>query len=289
MFTILLRLINKKSFLGRQLKTGRFNRFDCPHPPASFFNSIDRKKLHGRNVFTLNPAKEHSSKSHILYLHGGAYVQCFTTPHWYFLSELIKETGAGITAPDYPLAPAHTYREAFAMVEALYKQLIITHDPSRLILMGDSAGGGFALALAQKLKNDLVPLPGRIILLSPWLDITLENPVINSINEVDPFLEKDSLQQAGKLYAGGTNPDHYLLSPINGPLDGLGKITVFAGANEILVADVRKLKSIAVSNGTDLDYYEYPDMVHTWMLLNFPESKKAKQQIIDLIRTAGAD
>ncbi|WP_188133918.1 alpha/beta hydrolase fold domain-containing protein [Chitinophaga sp. CF418] len=278
-----MRLINKKGFLGRQLRTGRFNRFDCAEPPSSLFGNVTKIKQDGQNVFTLE-AVGGGSNIHILYLHGGAYVQRFTLLHWLFLSDLIKATGVGITAPDYPLAPAYTYKEAFTMVEAVYKQLTTKYDASRLILMGDSAGGGFALALAQKLKKDNVPVPARIILLSPWLDISLENPVINSLDPADPFLGVESLRQVGKLYAGGTGTDNHLLSPINGPLTGLGKIAVFAGANEILVADARKLKELALSQGTDLEYYEYPDMVHAWMLLDFPESKQAKRQIIDLIK-----
>lgn len=284
MFSMLLRLINKKGFLGRQLKNRRFNKFDCPEPPASLFGKIIKTQLGERNVFTLQAHTPQNTRKHILYLHGGAYVQCFTLPHWYFLSDLIKGTGVAITAPDYPLAPGQSYREAFALVEQLYKQLIEQHAPSDIILIGDSAGGGFALALAQKLKADNIPVPGQIILLSPWLDISLENPAIATIDPQDPFLDRKSLQEAGKLYAGGTNPDHYQLSPVNGAMEGLGKITVFAGANEILVADTRKLRSMLPANGTEIDYYEYPDMMHTWMLLNFPESKKARQQIIELIK-----
>lgn len=171
------------------------------------------------------------------------------------------------------------------MVERLYKQLISETDLRHLILMGDSAGGGFALALLQKLRNDNIPLPERTILLCPWLDITLNNPDIDPIDRHDPFLGRESLQQAGKLYAGGDDPTHYMLSPINGPLEGLGKISVFAGSGEILVADTRKLKSIAASKGIDIDYHEYADMIHTWMLLNFPESDKARRQITDLIKS----
>jgi monoterpene epsilon-lactone hydrolase len=281
---VLLRLINKRSFLSRQLKKGRFNRFDCAEPPAGLFHNIEIDQLHGRNVFTLKPQGEDSCRKYILYLHGGAYVQCFTLAHWYFLSHLIKATGAQIIAPDYPLAPDHTYKDAFAMVELLYEHLLTTHSPSELILMGDSAGGGFALALAQKLKTYNIPVPGQIILLSPWLDITLENPDIDSLDLLDPFLERKSLQQAGALFAGDTSVDHYQLSPINGPMEGLGKITMLAGSHDLLVADARKLKRIASSKGISLDYFEYPEMIHAWMFLNFPESKKARQQIISLVR-----
>lgn len=74
------------------------------------------------------------------------------------------------------------------MAEIVCKQLISTINPAELIFMGDSAGGGFALALAQKIRDENDPQPGQIILLSPWLDITLTNPNINDIDGIDPFL-----------------------------------------------------------------------------------------------------
>lgn len=284
----LLRLINKKRFLEKQLTTGNFNFYNCPEPPSSVSRTcrVHRFQVHGRNVFTLSP-KHATTGKHILYLHGGAYVQNFVLFHWWFLAELVRKLDCTITAPDYPLAPAHTCEESFAMVAALYEQLLAAMNPDNLLLMGDSAGGGFALALAQKMREKQTGPPHRIILLCPWLDITLTNPCINDIDSVDPFLGIEGLRQAGKLFAGNTNLNHYLVSPIKGSLSGLGKISIFAGSKEILAADTRKIKSLAKANGIELDYYEYADMVHAWMFLNFlPESKQAKQKIMELIRQA---
>ena len=284
LFNIFLRLIQKKRFLGRQLAAGKFDLFTRPEPPRAISKSCDvsRYQINGRNVFSLRP-KHAEPVKHILYLHGGAYVQRFVSFHWKFLSELVNKANCIITAPDYPLAPENTYKDSFEMVLLLYQQILATTQPGNVIIMGDSSGGGFALALAQKIRDEKLSQPCFILLLSPWLDITLANPQIPELEAADPFLEKQSLQRAGKLYAGDTTTDHHLLSPINGSLEGLGKIVVLAGAKEILVADTRKLYSLATSQGIALHYYEYPDMVHAWMFLNFPEAKKAREQIIDLI------
>ncbi|MEI6947393.1 alpha/beta hydrolase [Paraflavisolibacter sp. H34] len=285
LFYFFLRLINKKRFLKRQFSLGRFDFFTCPKPPSEVFAScrVTETRLNGQSVFTLTPQQNGSDK-HILYLHGGAYVMGFVKQHWRFLALLVEQLKCTITAPDYPLAPKFTYSESFAMVVPLYKELVAKVGTGNFILMGDSAGGGFALALAQKMREERVAQPDQVILLSPWLDITLTNPDINAIDPLDPFLGIEGLQRAGKAYAGSAQPDHYLLSPVNGPLEGLGKISLFIGSREILAADARKLKQRAESQGIHLNYYEYEEMFHVWMLLNLPESRKARRQIMELIR-----
>ncbi|QEC51427.1 alpha/beta hydrolase [Anseongella ginsenosidimutans] len=133
------------------------------------------------------------------------------------------------------------------------------------------------------MKKEHIAQPAQIILLSPWLDITLSNPRINDLGGMPPFLGIEGLRKAGALYAAGADPAHYQLSPINGSLEGLGKISIFIGTNDILLADAKKLKLMAGSKGIDISYYEYEGMFHAWMFLNFPEAKKAKQQIADII------
>ncbi|MDN3668476.1 alpha/beta hydrolase [Echinicola jeungdonensis] len=286
LFNLLLKVINKKTLLKKQFRYNKFDLFTSSEPSRQVFAScnVHKYRIHEHKVFTLSPkGKKTGTQKHILYLHGGAYVQGFARPHWNFLSLLVNNTHCTITAPDYPLAPAHTYRHTFAMVKDLYNELIKKVDPAKFILMGDSAGGGLALALAQLMKNEQMPQPSQIILLSPWLDLSLTNPEIKDIDPSDLFLGVEGLQLAGKAYAGNTSPGNYLLSPINGSLEGLGKISIFMGSREILVADARKLKSMAHAKGIALNYHEFEGMFHTWMLLNLPESKKAKKLIIELI------
>lgn len=286
LFTLFLRLIGKKHFLKTLLAAGKQNFYSSPEPTAKVYKYcwVDKRQLGGQQVFTLHP-KKHKSSRHILYLHGGAYVQSFTSHHWSFMAELVNATNCTISAPDYPLAPAFTFEDSFRMILALYKELLENVAKEGLVIMGDSSGGGLALAFCQLLANEQLPQPGQLILLSPWLDISLTNPEIQQIAMEDPFMGLEGLLQAGRLYAGNAPLDHYLLSPIYGSFKGLENIAVFVGSREILVADARKLKTMMAGEISQFIYVEYPGMVHDWMLINLPESRQARQQIISIIET----
>lgn len=284
LFNLLLILINKKKFLDLQFAFGKFDFYNSNEPPKQTYKYCDVKKsvVKGRNVFTLTP-KAKKSKSHILYFHGGAYVQGFVRQHWEFLSTLVHQTHCTISAPDYPLAPKFTFVDTYEMITPLYTEVVSQSGKANTILMGDSAGGGLALALAQKMKSDNMPTPCKIILLSPWLDIALRNPEIQEIDSSDPFLSVNGLRKAGLSFARGADPGDFRLSPINGSIEGVGEISIFIGSRDILAADARKLNTLAKEAGIPLNYNEYKDMVHVWMLLNFRESRQAQRQIIDLI------
>ena len=284
LFYLLLRLINKKKFLDMQFAFGKFDFNNSRLPPkrTEKICNVVTYAPGGRNVFVLSP-KTRKATQHILYLHGGAYVQNFVKQHWKFLSDLVASTGSAVTAPDYPLAPKHTFIDAFQMVISVYREMVANVGSHNIVIMGDSAGGGLSLALCQRLKYESVPQPRRIILLSPWLDLTLTNPEIRSIDSRDPFLGISGLRKAAVAYSGGHNLNDYLLSPINGSFDGLAPISIFVGSNDILVADARRLAMIAKQRGIAIDYREYSDMVHVWMLLYFPESRKAQDEIRALL------
>ena len=197
---------------------------------------------------------------------------------------LVESTHCTIIAPDYPLAPIYTYVDAFNMVTPVYQQVILDAGAENTIVMGDSAGGGFALALCQKLRMDAITQPRRIVLLSPWLDIALNNPEIAQIDSQDPFLSATGLRKAGLAYAGNSDLSNFMLSPINGPLEGLGELSIFIGTKDILVADTRRLCILAQAKGISIDYREYQDMLHVWMLLYFRESRNAQEEIRQLIQ-----
>ncbi|WP_152656529.1 alpha/beta hydrolase fold domain-containing protein [Oceanobacillus sp. CFH 90083] len=247
--------------------------------------AIEKKNLNGMDCYIFNQENK-SPEKQILYLHGGGYINQPLGYHWRFLGEIEKQTNTTIIVPIYPKAPNHQYQEAFAQVLPIYEAMLQHSEEKEIVLMGDSAGGGFALALAQLLLQKGLPQPRHIILLSPWLDITMKNPEAYELESKDPILGIYGLIQIGKAYAGDTDPNHYLLSPMNGQLRGLGEISLFIGTHEIFLPDARKFKEKAESQGVTINYYEYPEMNHIFPLFPIPEAKKATAEIGNIIHAA---
>jgi len=276
-------LLPKNSIL-RKLGNDRFVSEAAPIP-KHFYSEFDIHimQVNNRNVYSISPKVKKSGK-YVLFLHGGAYINNIFRQHWNFASQIIRKTNCTFIIPDYPLAPASTYETALAFLDAIYRYLLSQADAKDIILMGDSAGGGLALAFAEKLKNDGMPQADQIILISPWLDVTMSNPDIREVQEKDVSLKADNLIMAGKAWAGKSDPGIYLISPINGSLENLPKLSVFIGTHDILYADCRKLKTLMEQKSIPMNYYEYPGMFHDWvMLVSLKESEFAISQICSLI------
>jgi len=286
LFKMLLKLVRRKQFwykTGNEMIEGILKRRKIDYrPPASIVKTM-QMTLHEEKGFQYYVINETAAiqPTHIIYLHGGGYVHNITKYHWHFLSRLAQALQCTITIPLYPLAPENTYKETFECVSPLYEKVIRKSGAKHTVVMGDSAGGGLAFALIQLMKKQEVPLPKQTVLISPWLDLTLKNKEIDDIDPLDPFLAKPGAMEAGKMYAGDKDPNYYLLSPINGDVTGLGKIAMFMGTHDILVADARKLVNRMEAAGSPITYYEYANMIHVFPLFTFPEAKRAFEHMVE--------
>lgn len=268
----------RKSVLEKQ-------KSESPEPPKSFGGRyhIIRKETPLGGYYQLKPLGM-VGKKHIFYLHGGGYVYGISSMHWEFLGKLADALDCTITVPIYPLAPEHNHQEVFQMLTPIYEEVCDDTKPEDLVLMGDSAGGGIALALAQLLKQMHLPQPENIILLSPVLDMTFSNSEIAGMESCDLIVATPALRDIGQWYRGDREITHPLVSPIYGDLEGLGKISLFVGTHEVLCPDARRLRGMLKAKGIPLGYYEYRGMLHVWPLFFLPESKKAVSEIIEIIR-----
>jgi acetyl esterase/lipase len=288
LYSFLLGLSGIKRHFRRKLFSGGYP--DQPDPPPGSLSTEFRFQedlLQGRKVWTISP-RTRSSRRIVLYLHGGAYVANINTIHWELIQELIRSTNCTVVLPDYPLAPKDNWLQTYGFLTAAYHQLLQDSSPQNLVFMGDSAGAGLALGFAQLLKNQDGPLPDRIILLSPWLDVTLTNPAIPELAKQDRMLDLDALVAAGKAYAGDLDAKDYRISPLYGDLQGLPRISLFIGTRELLLPDARKFKELMDERGIHLDYFEYPGMFHAWVAITrLPEARQAMEQISELLLEPG--
>ena len=230
---------------------------------------IETKSFIGRKLYIITP-KEKQDK-YIIYFHGGAYVGEMTEAHWNFVQNLSKDTGYTVIVPDYPLTPKYTYKDVFNMITPLYKEVIEKVTADKVILMGDSAGGGIALALEEKLGEDNIDLPNKVILISPWLDVSMTNPEIDERQKLDKDLNKETLKIAGVAYAGKDGKDSYLVNPINGPLEKLKNVTIYTGTYDILNPDVHILVEKAKEKNVEIEVKEYEGEGHIWIVNNVEE------------------
>lgn len=279
---VLLRILRYKRTVNRmrqRVESGE-RTYTEPSPRLHRKHRISKRDVNGHLVWTITP-KQNPGRKHIVYLHGGAYVNSFASQHWSFMSKLVDRLQCTVTAPNYPHAPEHHVHDVFAFLLPLYQELAATAGAENITLMGDSSGGGISLALAQRLRADGLPQPGNVIMLSPWLDATLSNPEIATVDRLDPFLGVEGLQYAGAAYARNVDPQSYLVSPVYGSLKNLAPITIFIGTRDIFLPDCRKLRDKAVAENIKLNYREYDGMVHDWMLGPLPEAKQVFREIAD--------
>ncbi|MBW4840913.1 MAG: alpha/beta hydrolase, partial [Paenibacillaceae bacterium] len=268
------------------------NRRETYHPPKQ---TKSRYRVHQFEVseypvFTIKPkSMAHINNRRLLYLHGGAYVHEMSPFHWRFAGKLTEALGGTTVIPMYPLATATPASVTLSFVTDVYQNLLRDADSNDIVLIGDSAGGGMALALTQHIRNLGLPQPGHTLLFSPWLDVTLSHPEIQASEARDPLLARTGLLEAGKLYAGELDPRQPWVSPIYGSLTGLGPITIFYGTDELMLPDARQLVQQARADGVSIQAFEYPGMFHAWPIFPIPEASKVIRQVEFYLKEARGD
>ena len=229
-------------------------------------------------VFHMEAAS--ADKPMVLYIHGGAYLNNFTTQHWEAMAEWAEFTGCGIVTPNYPLLYNYTASDAHPLVMQLYQQLLAQYSAQHIIIMGDSAGGGFALALAQKMRNDSIDLPHHLVLISPWVDVLGGD---DAIQEKDTFLNAQVLRKIGADWADKMDPRDPMISPLYGDMQGLPPTDLFTGTWEVFYPDIVKTHDKMKAASVDAQLHVADKMGHVYPLWPCPEGSEARKVIAQII------
>jgi acetyl esterase/lipase len=242
----------------------------APAPaPASVRRAavVTTRPLAGGAVTRVEPHRR-TPGLELLYLPGGAYTQPMVAGQWWIVRELVRRTGASVTVAHYPLAPEHTVEEALPFLDAVHAQVHpqVTAGPGtrRLVLAGDSAGGGLALVQALRLRDAGGPLPDALLLLSPWVDVRLSTPDAWTRQRLDPTLRVPGLRAMGAAWAGGRSTADPLVSPVTADLTGLPPTTVVVGDRDVFHADVLTLVARARAAGADVELVDAAGGFHVY-------------------------
>lgn len=213
--------------------------------------SVASRRLGGVDV---DEVKHDASPSDVVvvHLHGGGYIVGTPSTSRTWAAPLAAETGATVVLPDYRLAPEHPFPAALDDAAAVWKELTATTDPARIVLSGDSAGAGLALALTARLRDTGAAGPAGLVLISPWLDLTANRRGDRVLAGRDPMLSAGWLERAADAYGAATPLADPGISPLLGSLTDLPPTLVQAGADDILVPDSIRFAREAGAAGVEV-------------------------------------
>lgn len=245
---------------------------------VKFPREVRQYRVAGMQVFHME--SEDDSKPVVLYIHGGAYYHNFSSRHWASLAEWADRTGCGIVAPNYPLLYCYTAGDAHPLMMQFYQQLVKQYSAKRIIIMGDSAGGGFSLALTQEARDSSLEMPSRLVLISPWVDVLGGD---DALQQYDTFLNAEVLRKIGADWAGEIDPHASMISPLYGDMHSLPPIDLFTGTWEIFYTDIVKTYNKMTAAGVDAQLHVAEKMGHVYPLWPCPEGSKARKEIAAII------
>ena len=201
----------------------------------------------------------------IFYLHGGGYAIGSLTSHRQLVAYIARAAGAKALSLAYRLAPEHPFPAAVEDAVAGYRWLLKQGiPPERIIIAGDSAGGGLTVATLLSLRDQGDPLPAAGVCISPWVDLTCSSETYRTKAHTDPIVQEEGIKEMAALYLGDLDPETPLASPVFGDLTGLPPLLIQVGSEEVLLEDSIRLDKRARACGVDSRLEVWEEMIHVW-------------------------
>ncbi len=220
--------------------------------------------------------RPHKKVHCILYCHGGGYTSGNLGYSKVLSSKLTQRTGFDVLAFEYRLAPEFPYPAALEDAEKVWNYLMqLGYGARDIVVAGDSAGGNLALALCHKLKLEARMLPGALLLMSPWTDMTASGSSYTERKDIDPMLTIEYIHAVRKAYAGSHELTSPLLSPVFGSFEGFPPTLIQVGSHEILYSDSELLRDKMLRDGVECRLEVWDDMWHVFQMFPLKKSSYA--------------
>jgi acetyl esterase/lipase len=283
-----LRLFVKRGYRPEPIEVvrQRFRRMEMLVPPPPCGTKTRSFKIDGLEARTIT-VREARPGTDVLFLHGGAYAVGSFRNYGHFTWRLGKAARARVVALDYRMAPEHPYPAALDDALAGYRWLLAQGtDPKRVLVAGDSAGGGLALALLLKLRDDGLPLPAAAVVMSPWTDLAMTGASLHTNAERDPMLVASEVPRLAAMYLDGADSRDPYASPLYADPRGLPPTLIQAGGDEILLDDAVRMAEKMKAAGCEVELQIWPRMPHVFQLLAtvMPEAQAAVAEIARFAR-----
>lgn len=219
--------------------------------------------LNGVNGIKFTPSEMHPSN--ILYFHGGGYVVGSPTSHRSMTSHIASASHSVVWSMDYRLGPEHHFPAAVEDGLTSYRGLLESgYDPQKVVISGDSAGGGLSVATAIRIKEEKLPMPAALVLISPWTNLASNGWSYQHKAKSDPVVHQNILINCSEQYLGGADCRHPLASPIEADLSHLPPMLIQVGAEEILLSDSITLAERAGGANVEVVLEVWPKMFHVF-------------------------
>lgn len=236
--------------------------------------------LAGMDAAWMRLSREHRRRRVILYCHGGGYTSGGLGFSKVLASKLTRATGMDTLAFDYRLAPEHPYPAAVEDALTAWGHLeSLGIAPGDIVLAGDSAGGNLALVLCLKLREAGRGLPGALLLMSPWTDMTASGESLRGRAGIDPVLTPEYMYAVREAYAGGLDPSDCLLSPLLADFAGFPPALIQVGTHEILYSDAERLAERMLAAGADCRLEVWENMWHDFQMYPSKTASNAIQNM----------
>lgn len=263
-----------------------------------FISRVSKKKYNLKNlknftldlidsekVYTFNGSLNQKNSRIILYVHGGNFVERANKHQLSFAKKIAIQTNSILVFPFYELLPEGNYKKMNELLSLVYKRILLT-EPKEIIFLGDSAGGGSVLSFAMQLRNVRIFQPSNIILLSPWLDLSMSNPQLYNDAKKDKMNDVDGIRYEGFLWSAGDDVYNPIISPMYGSFENLGKISLIFGGQRILSSECMKFDEILNNAKIDHNFLFYKNEGHDFAAYPTREGRKAIKEIADIINNS---
>lgn len=235
-------------------------------------------ELAGMDAAWMRLERPHKRRRVILYCHGGGYTSGGLGFSKVLASKLTRATGLDVLAFDYRLAPEHPYPAAVEDAQAAWDHLMRLGFGARdVVLAGDSAGGNMALVLCLRLRAEGRMLPGALLLMSPWTDMTCSGESLTERADIDPVLTPEYIYAVREAYAGSLDPAQPELSPLLADLAGFPPTLIQVGTHEILFSDAERLAERMKAAGTECRLEVWEGMWHDFQMYPSKSAAQAMQ------------